>query len=349
MNAWSKEISAIGHALLPDLSVVIPEYTQLEPYRDRNLNSWREKGSYNFHVATQNSFELQVNLREYGAILFAEAQHLLNHAAEQRAHILSLLASTKERDPSPSWLFVTLYYMALYVAMSWTRVANVAVVYLDKDSIRRYCAMSNKFPRGGAFTVSTRIDPSSSIPYTKFKKCNSSHFHEAVWITAHGIADRLKIDIESKTSGRRPTSDEFLALRGLSLFQGYQFPQPMVWQSHIRNGINYRPGYSYRSVVKNNFLHTLALLSKPNFPTLNDVISFGERAKHKLLKQEDPFKSIDNCVDLLVSQTLFIETAVEASLIEFCKFRNLKYSAFSSRKNFRRKTCCANSILNTPG
>ncbi|WP_155420191.1 hypothetical protein [Burkholderia cepacia] len=348
MKAWDADVAPIGQALLPKLSVAIPAFTELEPYRDRNLNSWRTRGAHTLFTSNTSEFVLKVNDREFGATLFAEAQHLLNHSTEQRAHIISELANCSAPSLSPSWLFVTLYYLSLYVAMSWTRAANSAIIYLDKEAIKSYCGSATKTPGAGAFELSLYVDPTTLTPYVSFKKCSTSHFHEAVWIAAHRIAKNVAKEIEQRSALRRPTAEEIICLRGLNLFDGYSFSAPLYWQSRARSGVNYRPGFSYRSVVKNNFLRTVAKLSGPRFNSLSDVIALGERAKGSLRGTTDPLNSMDNCIELLVSQTLFIETATEATLMQLCKFRDIKSSAFSARKSFRRSTRFDTLTLDIP-
>lgn len=340
MSAWNVEefLAPISRTLLQALSVAVPAFTELEPYRDRSLNTWRTKGAHSLHASNAKEFVLKVNDREFGATLFAEAQHLLNHATEQRAHVANEVANCPSNSLSPSWLFVTLYYLSLYVAMSWTRAANSAIVYLDKQAIENYCGAALSKPGAGAFELCLFVDPISSTPFVRFKKCSTSHFHEAVWITAHRIAKDTANKIKIGSSLRKPTAEELLCLRGLSLFEGHQFANPLYWQSRVRNGVNYRPGFSYRSVVKHNFLRTLSRLSGPQLASLSDVVALGERAKGLLQGVSDPFSATDSSIDLLVSQTLFIEAATEASLALLCKFHDFSSSAFAARKAFRRST-----------
>ncbi|MCG2598253.1 MULTISPECIES: hypothetical protein [Burkholderiales] len=348
MKAWHTDVAPIGLALLPQLSIAIPAFTEVEPYRDRSLNTWRARGAHSLIESNVSGFTLKVNDREFGATLFAEAQHLLNHSTEQRAHLTSEIASCSPQSLSPSWLFVTLYYLSLYVAMSWTRAANAAIIYLDKEAIGNYCGLAIKKPGAGAFELSLTIDPDTATPYVHFKKCSTSHFHEAVWISAHRIAKSVSDDIKSRSALRKPTAEELLCLRGLNLFEGGSFSTPLYWQSRARNGVNYRPGFSYRSVVKNNFLRTVTKLSSPRFSSLSEVVALGERAKGTLRGITDPFSAMDSCIELLVSQTLFIETATEGTLMQLCKFHDIQSSAFSARKTFRRITKTRALTLDIP-
>lgn len=350
MSAWNAEISLapIGQVLLPQLSTAVPAFTELEPYRDRNLNTWRTQGAHSLHTSNKNEFVLKVNDREFGATLFAEAQHLLNHATEQRAHLINEVTNCPAHSLSPSWLFVTIYYFSLYVAMSWTRAANSAILYLDKDAVKKYCGSASQAPGAGAFELSLYVDPNNATPYVRFRKCGINHFHEAVWVTTHQAAKRTSDEIRVRSSLRKATSEELLCLRGLSLFEGYQFASPLYWQSRMRNGVNYRPGFSYRSVVKHNFLRTVSKLSSPSCTSLSDVISLGERAKGLLKGVNDPFSAVDSCIDLLVSQALFIESATETSLRQLCNFHSIKSSAFAARKSFRRSTRSGALLIDIP-
>jgi hypothetical protein len=322
---------------------VIPQYTHIEPYRDRSFNSWRSDGSHSFKQSNTKSFVLKVTQRDYGAVLFSDAQHLLNHASEHRAHLLNLLSTN--REPSPSWTLVTLYYFSLFVAMAWTRASNAAILYLDQNAVAQFCPGSTSKPAGGAYQAIATLDPATGASYVEFKKCNTSHFHEAVWITIHKHTQNLFSEIENQSSSRKPSEEEVLALRELDLFKGLSFESPLVWQSRLRNGINYRPGFSYRSVLKNNFLRTTSRLSSPTPNSLEEVISYGERAKHSILGASDPFEVANECVDLLVAQTIILEVFVNETFLRLCELHDLSCSAFRQRKSFTKQNAVASSII----
>lgn len=337
--------SPIARILLAGLVDVIPEYTILEPYRDRNLNIWRSNGSYSIHQSDKQSFTLQVTQRDYGAVLFAESQILLNQAAEHRAHISNLLNTKNE--PSPSWLFVTLYYFSLFVAMAWSRASNAAILYLDQDAIIEFCPGITVKPGGGAFEAIASMDPTTGISYVKFKKCRTSHFHEAAWIAVHKQVQKLFQEITNQTSGRKPSPEEIIALRALRLFDGLSFDNPQTWPSQLRNGINYRPGFSYRSVVKNNFLRLAPRLAKCHLKNLDEVISFGERAKSNIHGFNHPCEVANHSADLLVAQTIILEAFVEETFSQLCLLHDLRCSAASARKSFIKHNAMTPSIINS--
>ena len=220
--------------------------------------------------ANKNGFTLGVNNpREFAASAFADAQHLLNHALEHKAHLVNCLSTNKE--PSPAWTFVTIYYFALFSAMAWTRAANQSVLYLDSDAIKQFCGNATPTPGGGSFVLTNSensLTGQFEIHITKYK----SHFHEGVWAKCMDEARNAFIWINQSTTGRNPSKSELIELRALDLFQKVKFSSGSAWPSKLRNAINYRPGYAYRGVSRNNQLKLVSRLSKPPFSNFSDLI-----------------------------------------------------------------------------
>jgi hypothetical protein len=293
--------------------------------------------------SSKTKVALKANQREFAGYFFAECQHLLNHAAEQRAHLLSVL-STKA-DPSPSWMFVSIYYLSLFVALAWTRVANKSILYLDKSSLDQYLQGSTPKPGAGAHSVSASLGQSNNILVIDFNKCQSSHFHDAAWISTNNIAADIARSINQACSARRATSEEMLALRGLGLFEGMSFLRSHNWQSKLRNAINYRPCFSYRSIPKNNILKIYSKITKATLNDTEAVIAFGEKAKQRLHAINDPCDMPNEYIDLLIAQTLVIEACVDASLRLLCELHDLSCSASGERKRFAKRFTLATSIL----
>jgi hypothetical protein len=335
--------SPVARFLSSRLMVVLPEFTDLEPFRDRNLNTWRKSGSHSLAASSNSSITLNVNSRDYAANVFAEAQHLLNHASENRAYLISAAHSTTE--PSPSWALVSLYYFSLYVALAWTRVANGAILYLDKAALLELTGSVTVTPRGGAFRAQFTTLPSTGQSQVEMKKCNNSHFHEAVWTRLTEDADSASNWLAATCANRQQTIEEENALRSLQLFTGFSFTDPRVWPSKLRNAINYRPGYSYRSIIKNNFLHLNSLLKRPALSSLSHVLEMGEQAKFGLRGVKDPLENINDSVELLLAQTLLCEAFVEQALVSICSIRDLSCSALSLRRRFNKSNCADAKIL----
>jgi hypothetical protein len=338
--------SPVARYFLRSLLDVIPVYTTLEPYRDLNMNVWRKKGAHSLISSDSSKFVLIVNQREYAANLMAEVQHLLNHAMEHRAHLVNSL-STGE-DPSPAWTFVSLYYFSLFVAMAWTRIANKGIFYLDKEAVSEYCNSSQKFPGAGAFCASASRDPATLAYHITFKKCSRSHFHEAVWVCAANEAKEAADWIEKLSSGRRATTEELDSLKAMRLFGGSKFNDPQTWPSVLRNSLNYRPGFGYRSVPKHNNLKIRSRLVKSSWSNMSEVVSFGEKAKQALGNTKEPFESINDAVDLLIVQSVLLENFVEESVRHLCSLQDLACSAATQRAKFGRGYTQKLNTLLTP-
>lgn len=326
--------SPVARYFLRSLLDVVPVFTNLEPYRDLNMNVWRKNGAYSMIFADANKFILQVNQREYAANLVAEVNHLLNHAMEHRAHLINSL--TTGDDPSPAWSFVSLYYFSLFIAMAWTRVANKGIFYLDKEAVTEYCGSLQKNPGAGAFCVTAIQDPATLAFHVTFKKCSRNHFHEAVWLGAANEAKEAAVWIEQLSSGRRATPEELVSLQAMKLFMGCKFNDPQTWPSVLRNSVNYRPGFGYRSVPRNNNLKIRARLTKTNWKNVAEVVMFGERAKQTLANTKEPFEAANDSVDLLIAQTLLLERFVEESIKHLCILQELPCSAMAQRAKFGR-------------
>jgi len=339
------EDSPVARFLTSRLMLVLPEFTDLEPFRDRNLNNWRKSGSHSLATSSKASVTLNVNTRDYAANVFAEAQHLLNHASENRAYLVS--AAHSSIAPSPSWALVSLYYFSLYVALAWTRVANGAILYLDKDALLELTGSTSVKPNGGAFSAKFSTLATTGQSQVEIKKCNNSHFHEAVWTKLTEDTECAAVGLIAACANRQQTVEEQNALRSLQLFAGFSFTEPRVWPSKLRNAINYRPGYSYRSIIKNNFLHLNSLLKRPALSSLANVLEMGERAKFGLRGVKDPLENINDSVELLLAQTLLCEAFVEQALIAVCSIRDLSCSALLLRRRFN-KSNCANAKILTP-
>jgi hypothetical protein len=321
---------------------LVPVFTELEPFRDKNMNNWRVSGAYSFFGSTKNSFTLSVNSREYAAVIFADAQHLLNHASEHRAHVLDNGLPT---EPSPSWTFVSLYYFSLFIAMAWSRVSNSSVLYLDKDSIREFCGSAVTVPGGGAFCAVATTDPTTGATLVEFKKASATHFHEAAWITLHNGIFSAEKWVKDLSASRKATPEEELALRALRLFSGFTFEDPLTWPSRLRNAVNYRPGYSYRSVIKHNFLKIRSKASRPAYASLDAVISEGEVAKNSLRGATSILDFPNEAVSLLIAQSLIVEKFTEDALLNICTIQNLSCSARRLRVNYNKTMLIRDSML----
>lgn len=322
---------------LNELLEVIPVLTHLEPYRDLNLNSWRKAGAFRLVSSSKQGFDLEANHREFAAAILADSQHLLNQVLEHRAHLLQAVSTASE--PSPTWLFVTLYYLGLYAAMAWTRTTNSSVIYLDKEAIAEFCGPATAKPGGGSFYVRLIQAPlpAAANPTIEVRK-GPSHFHEAVWTRAALEATKAKSWIEAQSASRPPTKDELISLRALDLLARPAFGS-VLWPSKLRNALNYRPGFSYRGVLRNNILRLRSRLNKQPLRTLTEVVEFGERAKLSIGAEKDPARMPNEAAELFIALSLLLEYYSSETLRGVCDLQGLTSSAPKQRTAFTRQFC----------
>lgn len=323
------------------LQTMIPWESQVESYRDKNLNTWRDGGAYQPVGSTSQFIDVKVNEYEFGEVIFAEIQHLLNQVTEQRAHIVSALQGG---NPSPSWLFVSAYYAALYAALAWTRAMNVAVLYLDKPAIQQFSFGSQIKPAAGAFTATLLQPNNNSELHFRITKSRKSHFHEAAWLTLSSTASALLLKIQNETVSRQVSSDELDSIRFLKLFEGFSFEEPHYWPSLLRNAINYRPGYSYRSISKHNFL-SFDFVKKPlGADKIESMLTEAERIKIQLKGVRNPTEMPNEAALLLAIQTGLIELCITKGLEILCEQNGFRNTPLKERKQFAKASI---SMVNT--
>ncbi|QYG05649.1 hypothetical protein [Janthinobacterium sp. PAMC25594] len=151
--------------------------------------------------------------------------------------------------------------------------------------------------------------------------------------------------VKNLSASRKATSEEELALRALRLFNGFTFDDPLIWPSRLRNAINYRPGYSYRSVLNHNFLKIRSKASRPAYMTLDEVISEGEAAKTSLRGVRDILDFPNEAVSLLIAQSIIVENFTENALLNICAIRDLDCSARRMRVKYNRLMLVKDSML----
>jgi hypothetical protein len=334
-------ITAAGRYVLAHLLDVVPDFTSLEPFRDRSISAWIREGSFSTASSTPRSLILNVNQREYAAHLIAEIHHLLNQASEHRAHLMQHVSNAAS---SPSWLLVSIYYLSLYVAMAWSRAVNCAVLYLDQPILKRVCG-SEPAPHAGAYHAILSIDNATGAATLQLKKAKHSHFHEAVWVTLHNKVEEAAGWVRALSIHRRPTKDELQSLAAFELFGGLQFQDPMTWPSQLRNSVNYRPGFSYRTVLRHNFLRTNGLLGQPALANLSQVIDYGSRAKIGMRGALNPIDVANDSIKLMIAQSLILESTIDEAANQLLVARELECSAPRLRSQFNVRHCATNSVL----
>lgn len=221
----------------------MPEETR-SAEKSWTLTAWRSSGEL---LASQGTrpYALQLHGSPYSfaSALINEVQLLLDHAAEHRALVQTNIASGN--DASPSWLFVTTYYWALFTALAFVRLFGRAAWYLDKEAMKSLVTGTTiKPPSAGTYILETGPVLGSSRREFLLKS-SDDRFHEATWKL---VADILRAHVQRVVADTTSGSQEQLA--EIAIFKCV-VEDPFVasnWPSTLRNAINYKPGFTYQSV-----------------------------------------------------------------------------------------------------
>jgi hypothetical protein len=311
----------------------IPSNSSLGKGTHSSIWGWRTKGSIQVLSNTGSALELAVNPYEIAEATYCDIQHLMNHATEHRAYLVNALATDK--DPSPSWTFVTAYYWALFLSLALSRIQNKAIVFLDRDSVQAMSAgVVGSTPGGGVFRISLDVFETTSRRKALLSKSRNSHFHEVVWSDVFQFATTQVNVLEFTSKERKLSEDEMLDLRAFRCFTGVRFKEPHAWQSTLRNAINYRHGFSYRSITENNDLRLFKLIQTPSKINLKMLVEECEIAVSELKSIRDPLESPAISASLLIYQALILDAYCRAALDGFCENRGIDTYLAQKRSQF---------------
>ena len=311
----------------------IPPNSSLGKGTHSSIWGWRAKGSIQVLSNTSTTLELAVNPYEIAEATYCDIQHLMNHATEHRAYLVNSLATS--RDPSPSWTFVTAYYWALFLSLALSRMQNKAVVFLDRHSVQAMSAgVVGATPGGGVFRISLDAFETTSRRKARLSKSRNSHFHEVVWSDVYLFSTTQVNDLELTSRERKLGEDEMLDLRAFRCFTGVRFKEPHAWQSTLRNAINYRHGFSYRSITENNDLRLFKLIQTPSKINLKTLIEECEIAISELKDVRDPLEAPATSASLLMYQALILDAYCRAALDGFCENRGIDTDLAQKRSQF---------------
>jgi hypothetical protein len=241
---------------------VLPDETR-SAEKEWTLTAWRTSGELVLApIQHPGSLTFQGSPYSFASAMLNEVQLLLDHAAEHRVMIHSNVSTNQVC--SPSWLFVTTYYWALFAALAFVRLQGKAAWYLDKQSLKTLVAGTPmRAPSGGTYMLEAGTVQGSARRDFNLKQ-SSDRFHEATWKL---VTELMKPHLDRVTSVT--TSGETDQLAEISIFRCLvddPFRTPN-WPSTLRNAINYRPGFTYQSV------HGVDLLD--NYAFFRDLVPNG--------------------------------------------------------------------------
>lgn len=236
-----------------------PIYTELRDYvlqtyvdgakatfnNSPTLSEWFRNGTYSVVSSTSTEYILHVSSVDFASALLTDVEHLFNHCFEQFQEMMCFHLDTRIR--SDSWDVVTEYYFAFFSAQITLRLLGRPVVYLKSEKTNELKQMGGFTvgPGGGSFRIEKISNLSSTHSEYRLKKLNPK-IHDATWKDVLQLfSDLIRNPILS--SNIREVQF-FSALTTTSLFSSYGVGY--AWPSEVRTAANYRAGYAYRLVLK---------------------------------------------------------------------------------------------------
>lgn len=322
-------VSALQRSLLNS----IPPNSELGTGVQTSVWDWRKKGSIQPLAIHSSSLELFINPYEFGEAIYCDIQHLMNHAAEHRARLFCGISLST--DPSPSWTFVTTYYWALFLALTISRLQNKVILFLDKDSVQALSAgATGTSLGGGVFRMTVGDFETTSRRRAEIKKARSGHFHDVAWNDIYSLAQKFVTELESSSKFRKLSDDELLDLRAFRCFTKVRFKEPHAWQSTLRNAVNYRHGFSYRSITKNNNIDLAHLIMRPNQDSFENLVQECESIVLELTETKDPLDAPGTAAQLVMYQALILDHYCRVVIEAFCESRGIDQQIGKARTDF---------------
>lgn len=206
------------------------------------FHEWRTRGSFIVASCTKKAIVIEAAGAEIGAVLLADTECLLDHAAEHNASIFSSLV--EGAWSSPAWTVVTAYYWSFFSMMALTRLTGHSAVFLDRPSLLEFRTLAGAVEQPGAGALYLDIDPDTTATTNRTLTLMPSkvQLHEAVWIAAHRLISDVVAHADEETNA--------LEYRFWSLLKRAGDLFGRDWCSKLRNSVNYKPGFGYREVTR---------------------------------------------------------------------------------------------------
>jgi len=212
--------------------------------RPATLITWQRAGYYTVTSAGKRGFALSTAAADLASALLSDAEHLLDHAAEHQASVWR--TAQDRRWASGAWLIVTVYYWLFFVGLAVTRLIGAALVFLDCDATARLVKLAPSIspnPGGGAFLLQCGASTSATEREISLMK-QKGRLHDALWQSLYHRFEQLLGIAAMDSNG----SAEY---RFIAATQAASRKLGLDWPSAFRNLVNYRPGYAYDPVGRN--------------------------------------------------------------------------------------------------
>ncbi len=294
------------------------------------LHEWRRRGSFLVSKCDKKIIVIEAASLEVGSTLLADAEYLLDHAAEQRATVRRCV--TDSIWHSPAWASVTSYYWAFFCAMALTRLTGRSTWFLDKPAITELKILAGAVTQPGAGALLLSVGPYVSGTNRELTlRPSRSQLHDALW---HCL-DRLVADVFANADQQANPLEFRLwwCLHEANLRLGAD------WPSKLRNLVNYVPGRGYREVIRDSNIDVAQYLRRRSPLTLDGVISDFEDEVVKV-KVGAPFAdSIHVLCRMMALLGISLGTLVEELHFELIERGSSDRRWLNNRRRFLQLNC----------
>lgn len=275
------------------------------------LRHWQKMGSYVVEARVTKGFDLAAFTNELGGVLLAECEQFLDHAAEHQVTILQQIRSGVWT--SAAWQVVTVYYWAYYALLALTRLLGDSVWFIDTTVANHLTTLAPGTGArigAGAFRVTCGSALSATQRTLQLRKL-SGRSHDGLWRLWSGLVD--EVFVTSRPLSGSSEERVFATMRRAVAILGPE------WPSDLRNVINYRPGFAYRSVRSASLSSALRNVRDSPPYKFDELLATFESGVASLDSQLDVAEQLEVAVKVLASYTFVIHAlscAVHAEIVD---------------------------------
>lgn len=265
------------------------------------LHEWRRTGTFKVDSCDKRQIILEVAGIEIGMALLADAEYLMDHAAEHRACIFDVVTSGGWH--SPAWTVVTSYYWAFYSVLALTRLTGQSTWFLDRAALTEFRILAGAVDQPGAGAMKLSVQPYNTATTRTIKlQPSRAQLHDSVWM----VMQRTISDVFAHTD---EDSDPMEYRLWWALKRAGDLLGP-DWASKLRNAVNYRAGCGYREVTRSGEIDFARHLAHRTPATMEKLIGSFEDEIVKIAPRSQPGESVKQVSRLLGLYSILVAALV---------------------------------------
>lgn len=306
----------------------VPAGCRCPPGSPPTLESWLRSGAYSVQSASKKIVTIEAPIEDVGALLFAEAGLLLDHAQEHAIQARHHLAGG--RWASPAWSVVTVYYWSYYLVMAITRMIGEAPWFLSRAEALLLSGLSPGDGKvgPGLRVLTCRPAISATMRVVELRQSSQTRVHDAVWRTWFGF---LRPHVTALVEQKLNTAELRLYLPQVKAANAIGDS----WPSDLRNLVNYVPGLAYGAARGRVSTSAYSGLSAARSETTDAIIGRLESAAAALSGSEPLRSQLVSAARTLTSMTIVLDLIANALFDEVASRHGLDRRWVGARSALR--------------